>query len=74
MHLLLFNETNLAITFLSYLQISILLGDFMEKLQVRFDEAVILKAEEDSLAVVAKKKAASALPAEGEGNKFAGFF
>jgi hypothetical protein len=70
----LFHDDLFDITFLSCLQISLLLGDFMEKLQVRYDEEVILKAEKDSLAVVAKKKAASALPAEGEGNKFAGFF
>ena len=58
----------------------------METLQVRYDEEVIIKAEKEALQKAPKKELVSggvlavpglgpdALPKEGEGNKFAGFF
>ena len=58
----------------------------METLQVRYDEEVIIKAEKEALKKAPKKELVSegvlavpglgsdALPKEGEGNKFAGFF
>ena len=55
-------------------QISLLLGDFMTQLRVRYAEEVIIKAEKDAIVAVPVKKDPLALPVEGEGNKFAGFF
>lgn len=55
-------------------QISLLLGDFMSQLRVRYAEEVIIKAEKDAIIALPVKKDANALPVEGEGNKFAGFF
>ena len=75
-----------SIPFLSFLQIGILLGDFMETLQSRYDEEVIIKAEKEAIKKLPKKEivlegelalpglGSDALPKEGEGNKFAGFF
>ena len=57
-----------------YSQVGLLVGDFMEKLQVRYDEEVIKKAEKDGRPLELKKVDANALPKEGEGNKYAGFF
>ena len=51
-----------------------LLGDFMSQLRVRYAEEVIIKAEKDAIIALPAKKDANALPVEGEGNKFAGFF
>lgn len=56
------------------LQISLLLGDFMTQLRVRYAEEIIIKAEKDAIVAVPLKKDALALPVEGEGNKYAGFF
>ena len=49
----------------------------MEKLQVKYDEEVIIKAQKDAIKNLPKKiieEASSDLPKEGAGNKFAGFF
>ena len=51
-----------------------LLGDFMTQLRVRYAEEIIIKAEKDAIIAVPLKKDALALPVEGEGNKYAGFF
>lgn len=41
---------------------------------MRYDEEVIKKAEKDARQVEQKKIDVNALPKEGEGNKYAGFF
>ena len=46
----------------------------MSQLRVRYAEEVIIKAEKDAIVAVPVKKDALALPVEGAGNKFAGFF
>ena len=51
-----------------------LVGDMMEKIQSRYDEEQISKASKSLLPAPKKAKNEYALPKEGEGNKFAGFF
>lgn len=51
-----------------------LVGDMMEKIQSRYDEEQISKASKSLLPAPKKSKNEYALPKEGEGNKFAGFF
>lgn len=56
------------------LQVGMLVGDMMEKIQSRYDEEQISKASKSLLPAPKKSKNDYALPKEGEGNKFAGFF
>ena len=51
-----------------------LVGDMMEKIQSRYDEEQRSRASKSLLPPPKKVKNDYALPTEGEGNKFAGFF
>lgn len=56
------------------IQVGLLVGDMMEKIQSRYDEEQKAKAAKSLLPPPKKSKNDYALPKEGEGNKFAGFF
>jgi hypothetical protein len=54
--------------------VGILVGDMMEKIQSKYEAEQVAKAAKNLLPPPIKKANEYALPAAGEGNKFAGFF